>query len=66
MDKYKLIVSDMLKRAYGKTWFDKKKDEKEEIQKNLDLVLKCCENENLVCRFKIILRLACVSCLEYF
>ncbi len=47
-EKHKLILDDKLCAAYGKTWKDRRKDERKEAEKFLEIVLECCRDENLV------------------
>ena len=46
-DHEKLVLEDMLLKAYGKTWKERS-DEKKEVEKYMNIVIECSAKEQLV------------------
>ena len=58
--KHKLILEDKLSSAFGKTWAARG-DEQKEVEKFLQIVMECCEVENLVSQITEKMMLAIIS-----
>ncbi len=46
-EKHKLILEDKLRAAFGKTWSERG-DENKEVEKFMNIVMECCQDEKLV------------------